>query len=208
MHCPIALLLSGLCVIVLGEQTCSRRQCVINGNYQERTNSINTVGVLYYSVIRKTHSRWREVTNGQTVSATFKPTSSCNMVVRYVNFYIKGGSSCQTDIQIIRGGKMKTRRHITHCGRTKQSCLRWHGLNSLSSNLRQQCPQPSQVRVFIKPLVVNNTAHKCSVSANTINIPIIRLFMEYTTKEEPTKLAPTTRRPVPTTVKARPTTSN
>ena len=150
----------------------------MSGLYQEQTSSINTVGVLYYSSGTKQHARWRNVMNGQQVSAPFSPDSQCNMIVRYVNFYIQGGSDCQTDIQIIRGGKMKTRRKITHCGRTEQSCLRWHGLDSLSSNLRQQCPQPSQVRVFIKPLVVNNTAHKCSVSANTINIPIIRLFME------------------------------
>eukprot|EP00117_Sycon_ciliatum_P035900 scpid100468/ scgid27123/ len=208
MHCPIALLLSGLCVIVLGEQTCSRRQCVINGNYQERTNSINTVGVLYYSVIRKTHSRWREVTNGQTVSATFKPTSSCNMVVRYVNFYIKGGSACQATIQLIRGSKMETWSNLAHCGPEETKCLRWHGLNEISYYLRHQCPNPSQVKVVIRPVVNEGRVYPCWVIANSDNIPIIRLFMEYTTKEEPTKLAPTTRRPVPTTVKARPTTSN
>ncbi|XP_065180960.1 mucin-2-like [Sycon ciliatum] len=206
MKFPIVLFLFGLCFPIYGGQTCNRRQCFLEGFYQEQTRSIKTVGVLYYSASTKLHSKWREVIKGQRVSANFEPTTSCNMVVRYVNFYIKGGSSCQTDIQIIRGSKKKTWRHVSKCGLKSTDCLRWHVLDKLSSNLRQQCPEPSKVSVFIKPLERAGTFYPCHVSADKY-LTIIRLFMEYTTEEERTTLAPITRRPVSTTVKTRPTTS-
>ncbi|XP_065181930.1 uncharacterized protein LOC135812525 [Sycon ciliatum] len=177
--------------------------------YQEQMNFTSAGGVLYYSGSTKHYSKWREVARGQTVSATFTPSSSCNMVVRYVNFYIKDGSACQIDIQIIRGPNMETWHRVSYCRTKNNSCLRWHVLDTLSSDLREQCPTPSQVKVFIKPLLTRGTVRQCHISANRYNLPIIRLFMEYTTDEETPTLASTgtIRGPVPTRFKANPTTS-
>ncbi|XP_065181926.1 uncharacterized protein LOC135812522 [Sycon ciliatum] len=120
------------------------------------------------------------------------------MLVQYANVFIRRGSTCQVDVTLKRGTYTRSVTSEHSCTKGG-SCIRWIGLDTLPSNLRHQCPSPSRITVSIRPVVRDGVGSQCSVSADSHNRTIIRIFMEYTTEEEPPATASTTRRSVPTT---------
>eukprot|EP00117_Sycon_ciliatum_P043781 scpid57175/ scgid31655/ len=179
MQFSMVLFLSGLSFMVYGQQPCNRRQCLMRGYYQEQAHSLGTVGVLYYTAAIRQHSQWRKVGRGQVVSAAFLSESRCDMVVRYANIYMRNGSTCQAQVRLNRGTFTRTVTNVHSC-KERGSCRKWVGLDTLPSTLRRQCPSPSKVTVFIRPVMRRNgTVLDCRISATRYNRPIMRIFMEY-----------------------------